>query len=80
MAKIKIYITSKDGILEPQGKTVGAALEKMGYGNLKNVRIGKYIEMESVTSDREKLKKEVDEVCDKLLANPNIEKYEFKID
>ncbi len=78
MAKAKIYITFKDGVLEPQGKTVNAALVKMGYKNIKDVRIGKYIEME-IDGNNEKIKKEVDEICDKLLANPNIEKYDFEI-
>lgn len=80
MPKAKIYVTFKDGILEPQGKTVNAALLKMGYKNVKDVRIGKFIEMEISNGDKEKLKKEIDEICDKLLANPNIEKYEFKIE
>lgn len=80
MPKAKIYVTFKDGVLEPQGKTVNAALLKMGYKNVKDVRIGKFIEMEISNGDKEKLKKEIDEICDKLLANPNIEKYEFKIE
>jgi len=80
MPKAEIYVTFKDGVLEPQGKTVKAALEKMGYKNVKDVRIGKFIEMEISDGDKEKLKKEIDEICDKLLANPNIEKYTFKIE
>lgn len=79
MAKAKIYITFKDGVLEPQGKTVCAALLKMGYKNVKDVRIGKYIEMEIENGNNEKIKKEIDEICDRLLANPNIEKYDFEI-
>jgi phosphoribosylformylglycinamidine synthase len=80
MPKAEIYVTFKDGVLEPQGKTVKAALEKMGYKNVKDVRIGKFIEMEISDGDKEKIKKEIDEICDKLLANPNIEKYTFKIE
>ncbi len=80
MAKAKIYVTFKDGVLEPQGKTVNAALLKMGYKNIKDVRIGKFIEMEIENGDKEKIKKEIDEICDRLLANPNIEKYDFEIE
>ena len=80
MAKVRIHVTLKDGVLDPQGKTVNNALAKMGYKGIKNVRIGKYIEMEAGNGDKEKLKKQVDEICDKLLANPNIEKYTFKIE
>ncbi|HPD19211.1 MAG TPA: phosphoribosylformylglycinamidine synthase subunit PurS [Candidatus Goldiibacteriota bacterium] len=81
MAKSKIIVTLKDDVLDPQGKTVKNALTKMGYKDVKDVRIGKYIEIEINGNDKkEKLKKEIDEICDKLLANPNIEKYEFSIE
>ncbi len=81
MAKSKIIVTLKDGVLDPQGKTVKFALEKMGYKNIKDIRIGKYIEIEiNNNSNKEQLKKEIDEICDKLLANPNIEKYKFSIE
>jgi phosphoribosylformylglycinamidine synthase PurS subunit len=80
MAKVKIYVTLKDGVLDPQGKTVKNALDKMGYKNLEEVRVGKYIEIDAKDGDKEKLNKEIDEICDKLLANPNIEKYKFTIE
>jgi len=81
VAKSKIIVTLKDDVLDPQGKTVKNALTKMGYKDVKDVRIGKYIEIEINGNDKkEKLKKEIDEICDKLLANPNIEKYEFSIE
>lgn len=80
MAKVKIYVTLKDGVLDPQGKTVKNALDKMGYKNLEEVRIGKYIEIDAAGNDKDKLSKEINEICDKLLANPNIEKYKFTIE
>jgi phosphoribosylformylglycinamidine synthase subunit PurS len=80
MAKVKIYVTLKDGVLDPQGKTVRNALDKMGYKNLEEVRIGKYIEIDANNGDKEKLSREINEICDKLLANPNIEKYKFTIE
>ena len=80
MAKVKVYVTLKDGVLDPQGKTVHKALDKMGYKNINEVRMGKYIEMETKNTDKKKLKKEIDEICNKLLANPNIEKYTFEIE
>ncbi len=80
MAKVKIYVTLKDGVLDPQGKTVEKALDKMGYKDIKEVRMGKFIEIETNSGDKKKLKKEIDEICDKLLANPNIEKYTFDIE
>lgn len=81
MATAKIIVTLKDGVLDPQGKTVKFALEKTGYKNIKDVRIGKFIEIEiNGNYKKEKLEKEIDEICDKLLANPNIEKYKFSIE
>ena len=79
MAKVKIYVTLKDGVLDPQGKTVQFALDKMGYKNIDSVKMGKYIEIDT-KNDGKDLKKEIDEICDKLLANPNIEKYSFTIE
>ena len=80
MAKVKIYVTLKDGVLDPQGKTVQNALDKMGYSDIEEVRMGKFIEIETKSGERSKVKKEIDEICDKLLANPNIEKYSFTIE
>jgi phosphoribosylformylglycinamidine synthase len=79
MAKVRIHVTFKDGVLDPQGKTVAAALDKMGYKNVEGVRIGKYIEIETKGAGK-MLDKEVDDICDKLLANPNTEKYSFTIE
>jgi phosphoribosylformylglycinamidine synthase subunit PurS len=79
MAKVRIYVTLKDGVLDPQGKTVKFALDKMGYKEIESVKMGKYIEIET-KNDTKNLKKEIDEICDKLLANPNIEKYTFTIE
>jgi len=80
MAKVRIYVTLKDGVLDPQGKTVEFALDKMGYKDINEVRIGKFIEVDTKSNDKSGLKKEIDEICDKLLANPNIEKYSFEIE
>jgi phosphoribosylformylglycinamidine synthase subunit PurS len=80
MAKVKIFVTLKDGVLDPQGKTVKNALDKMGYPGIEEVRIGKYIEIETKEGKNANLKKEIDEICDRLLANPNIEKYTFTIE
>ena len=78
--KAKIYITYKDGILDPQGKTVGNALNAIGLLNINEVAIGKFIEM---SFDSKLSKEEVSDLteqsCRKLLANPNTEQYRFDI-
>ena len=79
--RAKIYITYKDGILDPQGKTVGSALKSMGLADIKSVSIGKFIEM---TFDKsltiEEVKKMTEKSCQKLLANPNTEQYIYDIE
>ena len=78
--KAKVYISYKDGILDPQGKTVGGALNSIGVDGIKNVRIGKYIEISFDDVSEEKAKEITDESCRKLLANPNTETYHFEIE
>ena len=78
--KAKVYISYKEGILDPQGKTVGNALEAIDIKGISNVRIGKYIEIlfDNVTKKEAKLL--TDESCRKLLANPNTETYKFELE
>ena len=77
--KAKIYISYKEGILDPQGKTVNDALDSIGINKIKSVRVGKYIEMEFEGVSKQKATDIVDEACRKLLANPNTETYSFEI-
>ena len=77
--KAKINITYKDGILDPQGKTVRGALSSMGLSNINSVSIGKFIEIifDSKLS-KDEAKDLAEESCKKLLANPNTEKYTYE--
>ena len=77
--KAKIYISYKDGILDPQGKTVGNALTAIGIKKINSVRIGKFIELNFNEVSKEKASEITDESCRKLLANPNTETYKFEI-
>ena len=72
--KVKVIITPKKEVLDPQGKTVRTALEQMGCAGVEDVRIGKYIEIE-MEGDRVEHEEQLDEYADKFLANPNIEDY-----
>ena len=69
----------KPGVLDPQGKTILQALESLGFRNLDDARIGKYIELRLRTSSKQEAQIEVDAMCKKLLANMVIEAYEFEI-
>ncbi len=74
-----IYITPKEGILDPQGLTVGKALRSLGMEEVTGVRMGKYIEMELPGITSKKAEKITRQACDRLLANLNIESYRFEI-
>lgn len=78
--KSKIRITLKESILDPQGTTVKHALENLGYADVNDVRIGKYIEVDLKTNDPEVAAKESTEICKKLLANEVIENFDFDIE
>ncbi|MDP6570417.1 MAG: phosphoribosylformylglycinamidine synthase subunit PurS [Candidatus Marinimicrobia bacterium] len=77
--KAKIYISYKEGILDPQGQTVNHALDSIGIKKIHSVRMGKYIEMEFNGISKDKAGEIADESCRKLLANPNTETYSFEI-
>ena len=78
--KAKIYIRYKEGILDPQGKTVGGALNSIGIDGIEDLRIGKYIEILFGDISKEKAESVTDESCRKLLANPNTETYHFEVE
>ena len=75
--KIKIIVTLKSGVLDPQGKAIQQTLTGMGFNDVKEVRQGKYFDIETNESDEVKAKKNVDEMCKKLLANLVIEDYKI---
>ena len=77
--KAKIYIRYKEGILDPQGTTVGHALNSMGYKEIDAVSVGKFIELNFNDVSKEEATRLTDESCRKLLANPNTESYKFEI-
>ena len=80
MFEVKIYITPKKTVSDPQGLTIKHALESLSYQDLEEVRVGKLITIKINSKDKEKIKQRVDQMCRKLLANPIIESYSFKIE
>jgi len=77
--KSRIKITLRKSILDPQGKAVEHSIESLGYKNIKDTRIGKYIELTIDSASEAEASKTTDEVCKKLLSNPVIEDYEFEV-
>ncbi len=76
--KLAVNITLKKDVLDPQGKVVQQTLENMGINSLKNLRQGKYFEIELDETNEEKAHSIVDEMCKKLLVNLIIEEYKIK--
>jgi phosphoribosylformylglycinamidine synthase subunit PurS len=78
---VSVYVTLKPSVMDPQGATVQRALNQMGYKTVTGVRMGKFTELEFEDGLSEaEVKKQTDEICDKLLANPNIESYRFTVE
>ena len=75
--KIKIIVTLKNGVLDPQGKAIQQTLNGMAFNNVTEVRQGKYFDIEINESDESKAKSQVEEMCKKLLANLVIEDYKI---
>ncbi len=78
--KARIFVTLKNGVLDPQGKAIEHALSNMGFGGVDAARQGKYIELDLQETDRAKAEKEADAMCRKLLANTVIENYSIELE
>jgi phosphoribosylformylglycinamidine synthase len=77
--RVRIYVSLKHGVLDPQGKAIERSLHTLGYAGARDVRTGKYLELEIDATSRAAAEAQVREMCDKLLANPVIEDYRFEI-
>mgnify|MGYP003394898525 CR=1 FL=1 len=77
--KAKVYVTLKKSVLDPQGKAVQHALSTMGFGEVKDVRIGKYIELDLGSTDKAQAENKIKALCEKLLANTVIEDFKYDL-
>ena len=76
--KFAVIITLKKDVLDPQGKVIEQTLQSMGVNSLKNLRQGKYIEVELHETDEKKAYNSIEDMCKKLLVNLIIEEYKIK--
>ncbi|MGX9136144.1 phosphoribosylformylglycinamidine synthase subunit PurS [Rummeliibacillus sp. JY-2-4R] len=79
MKKVKVFVTLRESVLDPQGTAVKGSLHKMGYDEVRDVRIGKYLELQIDPSERD-IDGIVKEMSEKLLANTVIEDYRYEIE
>ncbi len=70
--RANIYVTLRPSVLDPAGTAVQSGLSHMGYNNVEQVRIGKYIELTLSAADEKKAQAQVEQMCAQLLANPVI--------
>jgi len=80
MFNAEVYISLKKTVADPQGLTIKHALDSLGYDQVGDVRIGKMVTLELKAKNKEQAEIELDQMCKKLLANPIIEEYRFKLE
>ncbi|SDN63118.1 phosphoribosylformylglycinamidine synthase [Fictibacillus solisalsi] len=79
MYKVKVFVTLKESVLDPQGTAVKGSLHRMEYNEVQDVRIGKYLEL-TIEESVQDLDKSIREMCEKLLSNPVIEDYRYEVE
>ena len=75
----RVFVTLKRTVLDPQGKAVRGALDRLGFAEVGDVRVGKYVEIRLSERDPIRARERVEQMCKKLLANPVIEEFRFEI-
>ncbi len=79
MMKAKVFVTLKNGVLDPQGKAIEGALGGLGFSGIHDVRVGKVIELELAETDADKARAALDDMGKKLLANTVIENFRVEL-
>jgi len=77
---VKVYISYRKGILDPQGVAVEKAAHSLGFNKVKDVRVGKYITMKIEADSEDEVEKEIKEMAKRFLVNPVIEEFRFEIE
>ena len=78
--RVKIFVSLKNGVLDPQGNAVERSLHSLGYKEVQDVRVGKFVELNLQAGSREAAEGRIREMCDRLLANPVIENFHYEIE
>ena len=78
--RVRVYVTLKPSVFDPQGKTVTDALHSLGYGRIGDVRQGKYFELDVDAKTADEARKLATEAASTVLANPVIESFRLEVD
>lgn len=79
MLKVKVFVTLKESVIDPQGSATKEALHTLNYSDVEEVRIGKYIEL-TLAKETTDIEKKVEEMCERLLVNTEIENYRYEVE
>ena len=80
MILAKIYIKPKSTVKDPQGNIIQSSLKDLGFNDVENVNMGKYLEIKLGTTDESAASEDIKKMCDQILSNPLIEDYSFEIE
>ena len=78
--QVRVFVTPRKGILDPQGRAVESSLQSLGFKNVSGVKVGKYITLEVDARTASEARAEAKKMCEALLANPVIEDYRFEVE
>jgi phosphoribosylformylglycinamidine synthase subunit PurS len=76
--KARVYVFLKDSVFDPQGNTIADSLKRIGFSKVVGVRVGKVIDVELEPASRDDARRDLQKMCEKLLANPVIESFKFE--
>lgn len=77
--KAKVFVTYRDGVLDPQGQTIFEVLKQHGHDSVRNIRVGKMIEVELDDMDADQAKTMLNDISDKMFANPITETFRVEL-
>ena len=77
--KVRVVVRLRPGVLDPQGATIRKALEGLGFPEVRDLRVGKLMELELDETDRARARARLEEMCRRLLANPVVEEYSCEV-
>lgn len=83
MTRVRVLIRNKPGVFDPEGEAIEGAIDRLGYQNVGDVRVGKIVDIDvddaALEGGREALESEIEEICSEFLVNPVIERYSIEI-
>ena len=75
MARVRVLIRNKPGVFDPEGEAIKGGIERLGYENVREVKVGKVVDLEIDLEEVDDLEAEIEEICSRFLVNPVIERY-----